>query len=254
MFLGVFTEGFFWEHGKAVFEITQGNQILRNDTLDSKHISKECHSKSCTWGQSNIEAICIMNKMGFLEKFVILSWFGLTFLVVLSIFNFMQNLLIFHNEPLCKQLLLPVCTIFKWNSKHMNYQSSIDFRVMLRKTWESSLKLQFWTTSIHFKSKVFGIYFIWLPIMLMTTFWNNLLKKSHLQVHSKYLIVMGNVLFHFVISILLTINKSLTFNLKHVHCVQIQNCVIQKILWCSKTWLRLHLEQSISQKFSELLQ
>ena len=32
-FLGVFTEGFLWDYGKAVFEITQGNQILRNDTL-----------------------------------------------------------------------------------------------------------------------------------------------------------------------------------------------------------------------------
>ena len=136
--------------------------------------------------------------MGFLEKFVILSWFGLTFLAALSIFNFMQNLLIFHNEPLCKQLLLPVCTIFKWNSKHMNYQSSIDFRVMLRKTRESSLKLQFWTNSIHFKSKVFGIYFIWLPIMSMTTFWPNLLKNSHLQVQL-HLQVLNWEMFYFIL-------------------------------------------------------
>ena len=33
VFLGLFTEGFLWDHGKDVFDITQGNQLLRNDTL-----------------------------------------------------------------------------------------------------------------------------------------------------------------------------------------------------------------------------
>ena len=95
------------------------------------------------------------------------------------IFNLLQNLLIFHNEPLCKQLLLPVCTIWIGNF-------FIDFRVMLTMIWKRSLKLLFWENWSHFKNKDFGTYFIWLAIMWMTIFWNSLLKNSHLQVLNFY--------------------------------------------------------------------
>ena len=71
----------------------------------------ELDTSELTFGVTKVDAICVLNKNVFLEKFIVLLWFMLIILACFSIGNLIANVAMYYFIPLRDKVILSVRTI-----------------------------------------------------------------------------------------------------------------------------------------------